>query len=161
FENAVTIKLRSQANLDPSCILSICENEPRTIFIIRDFISWAVSRWRAFGFSTAINIDHYTTGLHALRWLSSHSNVMLISYKDISAGKLDVYSGVAKLLGVERKISSDDVAAVLAVDAQQGTKIAQNKVQSVPDSNFIDETRNAWDRAKPQELMNSLGIGDL
>src|SRR5262249_46765710 len=112
YSNGVALKLRSQANLDPSFILSICSDKPRSIFIVRDFISWAVSRWRAFGFSTELNIEHYTQALKALHWLRDKTDLLVINYRDLASGNPLIYSELARFLGVRQQITSEDIASV-------------------------------------------------
>lgn len=157
-QSRIVIKLRSHANLNPGHVLSVCRESPRTVFILRAFVPWAISRWRAFRFSHEFNLNHYVQSLKALKWLAANTNVLLIDYDDLVLPRVATYERLLQHMDAVGGVSPETLGTLIGKDAQDGTALERNKLVRTATTTLATEVTNIWKNKQPKRLIDGLKI---
>src|SRR5262249_20067012 len=124
----LVVKLRAESCRAPALLLRSAEQ--RTIFMTRDFESWARSNGRAFRNGPRKSVSKYMRALSAYAWLKRNSNCHLVRYEDLLAHATTTMAGLGAFL--DQGISPIAVAATMKEDSQSGTPLEQGARSDQP-----------------------------
>ncbi len=158
-DGEVSIKLRSHCNTIAGRMVKAVP-ESRTIFILRDRISWAKSRYRVFGEDPRTLAKMYRNGIQTYDQLFRlGSRPKLVWYEELAQDPISVLKklGVAPMLEEER--ISAMVDEVLTKDAQEGTAVARNRYNERRLSEeMLRDFESEWSAIVPHQLIERHGI---
>lgn len=156
-ENIVTIKLRSQCNRLPSILLSSMKNRARSVFVIREFQSWAESRTRAFGGAVERHFLSYVVALGCYEFLKRSTDCLLLNYEDMRNKDLAVTNSIATHIGLNETKKS---VAAYASHSQSDTSLFSASKKKLPPE-IKASISQYWQNNKPKMLIKSLGLDFL
>jgi tetratricopeptide (TPR) repeat protein len=154
----VVIKLRMESNLRPELPLTVCQQTPKTLFIVRRFRSWAQSILAVKPISIEAAGRLYHDALLAYRHLKAASHCLLVRYEDLRPDCAAALQSIAD--HIERPLESIDLS-VLGRHSQDGTAIKKSReagLTKVPDAATIDAW---WRDHAPADLLLELGLAEL
>jgi hypothetical protein len=154
----LVVKLRAESCRAPALLLR--STEQRTLFMTRDFESWARSNGRAFRNGARKSVGKYMRALTAYAWLKRNSNCHLVRYEDLLTDATTTMGQLGAFLG--QTISAAAVAATMREDSQSGTPLEQGARGDLPgwEKRFAD-TMALWDSDKVKRARDSLGVDEL
>jgi hypothetical protein len=154
----LVVKLRAESCRAPALLLRTAEQ--RTIFMTRDFESWARSNGRAFRNGPRKSVGKYMQALSAYAWLKRNSKCHLVRYEDLLAHAPTTMGELGSFL--HETISPAPVAATMKEDSQSGTPLEQGARGDLPgwEKRFAD-TMALWDSDKLKRARDSLGVDEL
>src|SRR5258706_1454598 len=120
-EGLLVIKLRAECCRAPDMVLA--NGRPRTIFLIRDFESWAASTIRVFRASPRNTVARYLRALRCYAWLSANTRCHLLRYTDLLSNDVKTRAGLARFLG--HVISREAFAEAMEEQSQSGTPLEE------------------------------------
>ena len=118
----VVAKLRAESCRAPGLLLG--QSERRTLFMMRNFESWALSTGRTFRNGPRKTVNKYLRALSGYGYLRQNSDCHLLRYEDLMADPSGSCRSLGKFLQVE--IEPAAVAAAMKNDSQEGTPLAQD-----------------------------------
>jgi hypothetical protein len=154
----LVVKLRAESCRAPALLLR--SSEQRTIFMTRDFESWARSNGRAFRNGPRKSVGKYMRALTAYAWLKKNSRCHLVRYEDLLAHATTTMGELEKFL--DQTISPAGVAATMNEDSQTGTPLEQGARGDLFgwEKRFAD-TMALWDSDKLKRARDGLGVDEL
>jgi len=135
----------------------------RIVFMLRDRLSWARSRHRAFGDSAEVIASLLRDGVETLdQMIRAGAHPQVLWYEDLVADP----TGTLRLLDLEQDglgpIDADAVQEVLRHDAQQGTGIGRTDLDVRPsEKTCLSKFDALWERLAPRELIAKHGLDRL
>lgn len=151
------IKTRSQVNYAPQAVLSNFSTPPKTIFLMRDFHSWCISRMRVFNSSLESNLRIYIRAIHCLRWIKENHDCLIIHYEDLQSTPEIVVSQLADYFEVP--LHFENIKQVLKRDSQEDTALAKNKIIKQLTDADIKAITDIWSAHAPYDLLKELNLG--
>ena len=157
------VKLRHHCNTFwPELIAAV--PDCRLVFMLRDRVSWARSRHRAFGDGPEVIARLLREGLEALdRMVRAGARPQVLWYDQLIGDP----AGVLKSLSVDSgslRLPEDPQALqdVLARDSQEGTGIGQSQLRERPTERAcLKAFDSLWRQLEPRELIARLGLEKL
>jgi hypothetical protein len=155
------LKLSSNCNLFPELILSVCNCKPKTIFLIRQFDSWIVSRSKSFGTSIEMDLKDYIRGLETLNFIKSNFDCLLIKYEDLCESPHAVAHDISNFFSLS-SLNTEKFDNVFKQDSQSGMQISRENLSKIDNkySNDKENIINFWKKNKPTELIKHLSLQD-
>ncbi len=151
------VKLRAESCRAPD--LLVAPTERRTLFMTRDFESWARSNARAFRNPAAKSVRKFLTALRCAAWLRANSDCLVLAYDDLMADPSGVAAGLGRFLG--REIPATAVLSTMKEDSQDDTPLRKGgRVDRPGWERQFDETMALWNSAKVGTLRDRLAAGE-
>jgi hypothetical protein len=157
-QQPIVVKLRAESCRAPGLLLQSAER--RTIFMTRDFESWARSNGRAFRNGPWKSLGKYMRAITAYAWLKRNSECHLVRYEDLLADPGTTMAALGDFLG--QRIFSPAIAATMTEDSQGGTPLEQGMRADQPgwEKRFAD-TMTLWNSDKVRRARDRLGVDEL
>jgi hypothetical protein len=154
----LVVKLRAESCRTPA--LLVHSSVQRTIFMIRDFESWARSNGRAFRNGPRKSVGKYMRALSAFAWLKQNSLCHLVRYEDLLADTTTTMAELGTFLG--QTIPGVAIAATMKEDSQSGTPLEQGarRYQLGWEKRFAD-TMAFWNSDSMKRARDRLGVDEL
>jgi hypothetical protein len=159
--DSVVLKMRLEANNNPGLILSCCSSYPKTIFLIRDFCSWAESFLRISNLNLDTLFQIYLGSLDCYSFLRQNSNCLLVKYENLEKQDMASIDEISNFLDLSKKPRPDGIDMTLCTNSQQGTYIDLIRSKSYVDSQAREQIQFFWKTNQPKVLLNSLGLDFL
>jgi hypothetical protein len=153
-DQSPVVKLRAESCRAPDLLVQ--PRERRTIFLTRDFESWARSNGRAFRNGASKSVGKYLSAMKGYAWLRQSSDCHLMRYEDLQADPLGTMAALGRFLG--RGIDPSAVAATMKEDSQEGTPLRQGARPDRPGwEKRFDATMALWNSARVRRARARLG----
>jgi hypothetical protein len=153
---APVVKLRAESCRAPA--LLVRQEERRTLFMTRDFETWARSNLRAFRNPPRKTVNKYLRALTALDWLRRNSTCHLVRYEDLLADPAATVRALGDFLG--HAIRSGIARPVMNEDSQEGTPLEQGARGDLPGWQVrFDATMALWNSARLKKARDRLDPG--
>jgi hypothetical protein len=143
------VKLRSDSCASVKGILDCVSEPPKTLFLCREFDTWAASKAQAHRAFPESLVKDYRDALRCYDYLQRHSHCHLVKYEEILLNPVGVCGAIAKFLGLPVSISEDRLQEVMSEDSQAGTPMARRA-----------EAKSHWEEIKT-ETLDSWRISEL
>ena len=145
----VVAKLRAESCRAPGLLID--QREGRTLFMIRQFESWARSTGRTFRNGPRKMVAKYLTALTCYDYLRRNSDCHLILFEDLMADPNRCCIELGRFLQVE--ITPPALASAMKKDSQTGTPLAQGKRGDTPLSNErLEKALALWNSDKVKRI---------
>ena len=153
------IKLRTQCCKAPSLIVNTEGPRQASLFIIREFKSWAASTLRASALTPKTVVDRYVEGLRCLRWLKRNTDCYVLRSEDLVADPQHALCGISTPLGFS--IDAARLKKTLRQDAQEGTPLARKRLSERQiEPGALDSAARLWATTRSKDLLTELGLSD-
>jgi hypothetical protein len=155
------LKLSSNCNLFPELILSVCNSKPKTIFLIRQFEPWLVSRSKSFGTGIEIDLRDYVRGLETLSFIKTNFDCMLIKYEELCQNPHAIALDISNFFSLS-SLDTKKFEEIFLQDSQSGMQISRENL-SKKDNKYSKETKSVadfWKKNRPIELIQRLSLQD-
>ncbi len=150
------VKLRTECSKAPGLIVRTEREKPASIFMIREFKSWATSTLRATLLTPADLFERYVEGLQCLRWLRRSTDCLLVKYEELTADPAGTLEKVSLSLG--RPLTDRSMEA-FKMDAQAGTPLARSELHGRKvNPRALANALSLWAQSKPDDLLHELGL---
>ena len=152
------VKLRAESCRAPG--LLVRASERRTLFMTRQFESWARSNGRAFRNGPKKSVGKYMRAISAYAWLKRNSDCHLVHYEDLLE---DASTTMAKLGAfIDHTISPSNVAATMKEDSQGGTPLEQGIRADRPGwEKRFEGAMALWNSDNVKRARDRLGVDEL
>jgi hypothetical protein len=145
----VIAKLRAESCRAPGLLIDPCER--RTLFMTREFQSWARSTEQTFRNSPRKAVKKYLTALACRDFLRRNGDCHLLRYEDLATDPDAVRGGLERFLRVE--ISSAALARAMNKDSQAGTPLARGARGDTPGADArLEKTLTLWNSDKVKRI---------
>jgi hypothetical protein len=150
------IKLRAECCKAPRLIIG--NRAIKSIFLIREFSSWAASTLKVSTISARSLIDRYIEGVRALQWLKQNTDCHLVTYEGLASREVAAVGDLAAFVGLP--LEDAKMKAAMAVDSQAGSPLSRKSVsEGRVRTHLLEEAKRSWTTARPAELLEELGLG--
>ena len=155
---SAVVKLRAESCRAPDLLVQ--PEERRTLFMTRDFESWARSNGKAFGNAAAKSVGKYMRALGCYAWLRRNSDCHTLRYEDFLTDAPAAMAALGRFLG--REISPEAARSTMKEDSQEGTPLAQGTRAGRPGwEKRFDETMALWNSARVRRARDRLDVDEL
>jgi hypothetical protein len=157
-DGVLVVKLRSECCRAPELLVS--GTRPRTIFIVRDFESWARSTIRVFRADPGKAVARYLRALRGYAWLKENSTCHVLHYEALVS---DSEGAAAALAGfLQRSISPATFGSAMHAHSQSGTPLEPSQRPEQDDfEKTLSRTLALWDSPKIRSLRRDLPLYGL
>ncbi len=155
------LKLSSNCNLFPELILSVCNRKPKTIFLLRQFDSWIVSRSKSFGTGLEVDLRDYVRGLETLNFIKSNFDCLLIKYEDLCKDPDAIAQNISNFFSLS-SLDHQKFKNIFMQDSQSGMQISRENL-SQKENRYSNEAKSIadfWKTNRPYELIQRLSLED-
>jgi hypothetical protein len=136
----LVIKLRAATCTRPAAILACAGRSPKTIFLTRQFESWAKSASQAFHHPPQRLVLNYKHAVECCAFLRRNSNCHLLHYEDLLENPNKVRAALGEFLGLE--IPNEALAGAMDRDSQAETPLDQS----------ILRARTHWEQSRAETI---------
>ena len=155
---SAVVKLRAESCRAPDLLVQ--PQERRTLFMTREFESWARSNGKAFGNAAPKSVGKYMRALGCYAWLRRNSDCHALRYEDLLADAPAAMAALGRFL--VREISPEAVLSTMTEDSQEGTPLAQGARAGRPGwEKRFDETMALWNSARVRRARDRLDVDEL
>lgn len=149
----VVAKLRAEACRAPALLID--QRERRTMFMTRQFESWARSTGLAFRNGPKKTVGKYLTALACYDFLRRNSDCHLVRYEDLMADPNACCNDLGQFLRAE--ITPAALAAAMKKDSQKDTPLAQGRRGDTSGSEErLEKTLALWNSDKVKRMRGRL-----
>ena len=139
----IIITMRSQANVYPECLYSDIETKPKYIFLIRQFIPWAISMARTFGHTPDAIYGSYNTALKFYKYLKKNTDCLLLRYEDLNENNQIPLEKLSIFLNVNVR---DDFKFNYGLNSQDGSFVKTMRDHGVIEPNVLKGIEAIWEK---------------
>ena len=149
----VVAKLRAESCRAPELLID--PTERRTLFMTRQFESWARSTGRTFRNGPRKTIGKYLNALACLDFLRKNTSCHLIRYEDLMTDPATVCGALGHFL--QSEIDASAVTLAMKKDSQTDTPLAQGRRGETPESEErLEKTLALWNSDKVKRMRGRL-----
>ena len=145
----VVAKLRAESNRAPGLLIAPAER--RTLYMTREFESWARSNVRTFRNGPAKTVRKYLSALAGYDYLRQNSDCLLLRYEDLMRDAAAFGRRLGAFLNTD--IPVETIASAMKKDSQEGTPLAQGVRAGPPNwEQRLEKTLLLWNSDKVKRM---------